>query len=214
MRKKYTIFLIIIAILLFLIIGLAVYGKFFYKPDENKKSSNIIHSLEDYGYTLDDRDSKLMHNIFKELEKVLDEEEVDKESYAKLLSELFIVDLYSINNKINKYDVGSLEYILDSEKDKFKNLVMDTIYEQVKDNSNNKRNQQLPEVASVEVKSINESSIEMDGVKNNCYEIKLSWNYVEDLGYDNAAIIKVIEKENKMYVVEYTPTTIETETGD
>ncbi|MCI9281233.1 MAG: hypothetical protein HFI49_03125, partial [Bacilli bacterium] len=137
MRKKYKIGMTLIAILIILvsIIGLS---KLFLKKDKESKpkiETKIISNIEKYGYTLDDRDTKYMKETFKELESVLNAEEINEEEYAKILSKLFIIDFYTLSNKINKYDVGSLEYILNDKQEMFKNKAMDTIYSDIYDNT-------------------------------------------------------------------------------
>ncbi len=153
MRKRYKIWLTIIVILLIFTIGIGVL-KLFIGSDNNKKPQNvtsIITSIDEFGYTLDDRDTDYMKTEFKKLEEVISQEEINYEEYAKAIAKLFVIDFYTLNNKINKYDVGSLEYILSDKKDMFKNKAMDTIYGDIIDNTYKDRVQDLPEVTAVEI---------------------------------------------------------------
>ena len=63
-----------------------------------------------------------MKENFKELDKILSEETINYEKYAQVLSKLFIIDLYTIDNKKNMYDVGSLEYVYDKENFKINRI--------------------------------------------------------------------------------------------
>ena len=71
----------------------------------------VTNSIDKYGYTLEDRDTELFKKNFEELKELLNQEDYDKEEYLKLISKLFIIDLYTINNKLSRYDVGGLEYV-------------------------------------------------------------------------------------------------------
>jgi len=206
MRKRYKIFLIIIIALVVLLGGTTIYMKFFRKTNnENTNKSNIVHNIDKYGYSLDDRDTQLMKDEFYALEKVLDADEIDYLEYAKIISKLFVIDLYTIDNKINKYDIGGLEYILEAEQDKFKNIILDSIYSTVLDDSNHKRVQELPEVKSVIVNDIKEEFYLMKEESVNSYVVNIAWDYVEDLGYDSSAIITLVKEDEKLYIVEYNP---------
>ena len=157
MRRKYKIWLVIIGVLLVLTIGLGVLKLFM--PNEKEKReenvTNVISNIDEYGYSLDDRDTDYMKEVFKDLEKTLKEKDVNYEDYAKNLAKLFVIDFYTLNNKINKYDVGSLEYIYSESVNDFKNKAMATIYSDVMDNTYKDRIQELPEITSVEVISGN-----------------------------------------------------------
>ena len=128
MRRKYKIWLVIIGVLLVLTIGLGVLKLFM--PNEKEKReenvTNVISNIDEYGYSLDDRDTDYMKEVFKDLEKTLKEKDVNYEDYAKNLAKLFVIDFYTLNNKINKYDVGSLEYIYSESVNDFKNKAMAT----------------------------------------------------------------------------------------
>ena len=107
MRKRYKIGLIIISVLLVVVIVIGV-AKIFFTSDTEKTETNvssIISTITDYGYTLDDRDTEYMKEVFSELEAILEQSEVDYEAYAEALAKLFIIDFYTLDNKINKYDV-------------------------------------------------------------------------------------------------------------
>lgn len=211
MKKKYKVLLAILIILLLTGVGFVVYKKVFTKEKEENPVTNttkVTNEIEGYGYTLDDRDSELFTGLFKELKKLLEDEtkpENYKEEYAKYLAKLFVVDLYTINNKVTKYDIGGLEYLYDGAKNSFRSKVLDTIYKTVEDDSYETRKQELPSVDQIEVESVKEASYQMEGTNYNAYEVALSWNYEKNLGYDNSGTITMIEKEDKLYIVSYEP---------
>ncbi len=207
MRKKYKVGMILIGILIILVSIIGI-SKIFLKKDSETKpkvETKIISNIEKYGYTLDERDTKYMKDTFKELESILNAEEINKEEYAKVLSKLFIIDFYTLSNKINKYDVGSLEYILNDKVEMFKNKAMDTIYSDIIDNTYKDRVQELPEISKVEILEIKESKFELNKEEKESYKITLKFSYKKDLGYDKEGTLHIIENNNKLEVALYNP---------
>ena len=207
MNKKYKIPLMIIFVLILFCAGLLIYKKFFYRNNDIKKptvNASIVDNMDNYGYSLDDRDSKVFKEKYYELKEVLDSEKIDYKLYAEKISELFVIDLFTISNKVNKYDVGGIDYLYESEKEMFKNKIMDTLYEHVEDNSYDSRNQKLPVVSSTSINDIKETEYEIDEKVLEAYEIYIDISYEENMGYDEEAIITVVNDSDKMYIVKYT----------
>ena len=200
MKKRYKITLVLLIILLITAISLGVYKYFFKKnkKDEPKNTTVVVSSIEKYGYTLDDRDSSYMKTTYKEYK-------INEEEYAKTLAKLFVIDFYTLNNKINKFDVGSLEYIYSEKTDIFKNKAMDTIYNDVIDNTYKDRVQELPEITNVEIISITKNEIELAEQKKDGYKITMKYTYKKDLGYDIEGTIYIINNNDKLEVVKYEP---------
>lgn len=207
MRKRYKIGLIVISVLLVSVIGVGVF-KIFYSNDEEEKEpnvTNVISNITDYGYTLDDRDTDYMKETFKELETILEESEVDDHDYASVLAKLFVIDFYTLNNKINKYDVGSLEYILSSKVDSFRLKAMDTIYRDILDNTYRDRVQDLPEITNVQILDVVDTTFTLNEEEVNAIQVTMNYEYKEDLGYDTEGTIYFVKNANKLEVVSYTP---------
>ena len=202
MKKKYKVILIIIIILIVLLAASLVAGKLLSKSD-NKDAVKVVDSIDEFGYTLDDRDTKLMKNTYNELKNVLSSDEINYEEYAKKLAELFVIDLFTMDNKVNRYDVGSTEYVYPDNVDNFKTNVEDTIYKSMENNSDGKRRQDLPEVSSITNSSVEGSTFLFGEDEYDSYVVSITWDYVDDLGYDDNATITLIELDNKLYVVEY-----------
>ena len=202
MKKKFKrLIMIFIVIAILLIISFLVYKLL--KNNNTNDNIKVVDSIEKYGYNLDDRDSALMKSKYEELKKVLNSDEIDYEEYAKILAELFIIDLFTMNNKINKYDVGSAEYVYPDSIENFKLNVEDTIYKHMENNSDGKRKQDLPEVSGSNITAINTGEFLIDEENYDSFIVELNWDYVKDLGYDDNATITLINLDNKLYVVEY-----------
>ena len=205
--KKNKIWIITISlVILFSILGYLAYNIFFKKEAKKDETSNEtnITEINGYGITLTDNDTALYKTEFEMLKANLESENIDYQEYAKSIAKLYIIDLYTINNKVNKYDVGGLEFIYEGAKDNYITNVTDTLYKYVEDNSKNKRKQELPVVSSVSVDSINEATykVNSENITYNAYKIKVTWDYEKDLGYDKTAEVIIINKDNHLYVVE------------
>ena len=203
-KKKRKIVLTVIAFLI--IIGTASLIMLFRSNINNvitkkKNTNDVIDTIKGYGYTLEKRDTTLFKDTFKSLKKVLSSDDVDFEEYAKDLSMLYIIDLYTINNKDSKYDVGSTEYIYEGAKENYELKVRDTLYKYVEEKTK-KREQKLPEVKEVLVKDIKETTYELNDKEYEGYIVDLTFEYVEDLDYDEEASIVLIKDNDKLFIVE------------
>lgn len=171
------------------------------KPKNLKKNEVVISG---YGIYIDDSDTDLYREEFNKLRENLEGKSIDYDEYASSVARLFVIDLYTIKNKINKYDIGGVDFVYSKALDNYKDNVTDTIYKYVEDNSNGDRTQQLPVVKSISVNNVEKSKykIESEDKEYDSYKIRLSWSYSVDLGYDTTGEVIVINKDNKMYVVE------------
>ena len=200
--------------MLLLFIGLLIVGiiatiVLLYKNNIMKKNSKEenkpveVEKIEDFAYVLEDRDKAIYKEKYNELKKVLSNaDNIDFEKYAGLLSELYIIDLYTIENKVTKYDVGGTEFVWPDKKENFELKARDTIYKYVEDNSTKKRTQSLPVVTATTVESTKEIEYKLGEEKMSGYEVKISWEYEKDLGYDKSATIKLVKKDQLLYIVE------------
>lgn len=202
MKKKYKYPLIILILVIIIIIGLIVFKMFFTKS-EVKNNVKVIDSIVDFSYTLDERDTTLMKDTYKELKSVLKEKNINYEEYASILARLFVIDLFTMDNKINKYDVACLEYVYPDNVDNFKTNVEDTIYKTIEDNTYDKRTEKLSIVSSVNVTDVSTNTFKINEEEVPSYVVTLNWEYESDLGYDKNATITLVKKDKKLYVVEY-----------
>lgn len=206
MSKKKKIVIISIIIALLVLAGVLVYLMLFTSPKVEKQTIKKVDSIKGFDYHLEDRDTKLYKDEFQILKKNLESDEIDYEEYASSIAKLFIIDLYTIDNKVNKYDIGSLEFVYPKSKENFELNVKDTLYKYIEDNSYDDRTQELPIVSAITVDDIKESTYKLEEEEIPSYEVTLSWEYEEDLDYDDEAIIKIIKDDKTLYVVEKTDT--------
>ncbi len=175
------------------------------KPKEEETVVKKNESeIEGYGITLDDFDTDLYRNEYKLLKENLESGNIDFNAYAESVAKLFIIDLYTIKNKTNKYDIGGDEFVYPETVDNYKLNVEDTLYKYVEDNTKNTRTQNLPVVDSIKVEKKSEEKFKMEKEEKEypAYKINLTWTYATDLGYDTKGEVIIVNKENKLYVVE------------
>lgn len=201
MRKRFKIPLFILIILITILVILIALGVL--KDNNENNTIKVLESIDNFGYTLDERDTSLMKDIYHELKDSLTKKEINDEEYATLIAKLFVVDLFTLDNKVNKYDVGSVEYVYPSARDNFKLNVEDTIYKNILNNSNDKRKQELPVVKEVEVTNVQKNNFLIGEKSFESYDVNIKWEYEKDLGYDRSAVITLVKENDKLYVVEY-----------
>ena len=204
LRKKTKIALIISIILIVLItIGiLLITNKQKTKEEETVK---VINKVDKYGYQLKETKSKRYKKMFEELKEILQEETIDEEKYVSKITEMFIYDFYTLDDKTAKTDIGGVDFVYKDVLENFLINAQDTFYKYVESNIYNNRNQQLPEVDTITINAISNETFAY-GTKNddNAYIINVSWTYTsEDFSsYQNNAKLVFIHDENKLCLVE------------
>ena len=192
-------------IILFVVVGIILLGflgyrinKDFLSKTNNKKQ---IDSIEFYGYTLSKRDTDLYKSTFKELSKVLNEKPVDMNSYAKLISKLFIIDLYSLDSKLTSTDIGGIEFLHKDLRENFKENMGSTLYKFVESNIDGKRKQELPMVKEVNVTDVFETKYTYNKNEYPAYLVTINWTYEKDLGYQTSTKLTIINDNDILYIV-------------
>lgn len=190
---------IILLVVFVSVIGIVISN---YNNDDSEEIM-IVSKIDDYDYSLDSNETRVYKKYFKELENLLKNDEIDEEEYAKLVTKLFIIDFYTLTNKVTNQDVGGLQFLNTNIKDNFYSKAVNTIYKYVKSNIYGTRQQNLPEVKDVEIVSIKVIKFNEKNIKDNLgYEIVSSVSYKKDLGYPEKLIIRLVHEDNKLTVVE------------
>lgn len=196
-KKILTILLIIIIILL---VMFGVYYCFFKKDDTGVK---VIKEIKQYGYTLDDNETDLYNEYFDELLNILSEEDVDNEAYAKTISKLFIIDFYTLDNKLSKNDIGGVQFIREDIRDNFIDKARGTFYRYLEVKSD-LRNQDLPVVSSIDNTEVEMTSFTYKDktMDDEAYQVTINWTYENDFDYQRRAIITLVKDGNKLSIIE------------
>lgn len=197
-KKSYALIIIILVILLIL----GIIGFIYLNKDEEKSVIKVERTIPGYEYTLEENETEIYKDTFKNLESILDEEEIDKEEYAKCISELFIIDFYTLDNKLSKNDIGGVQFVYPSIKDNFVEKARSTFYKylEVKEG----RTQTLPIVSEITSVLAEKTLFKVKDTKENkeAYKVSISWEYEEDLDYEKEANLYLVEESNKLYIVE------------
>ena len=188
---------VLVGLVIFGIVGYKAYNDFFNSDSPSKK----LVSLDLYGYTLSKNDTDLYKDNFKALEKTLSETPINYDDYAKLLSKLFIIDVFNLNNKLSSTDIGGLEFLYKPLKENFKENMGNTLYKHVQVNLDGKRTQNLPEVTSVEVTDLFPTKYTYNKKEYEAYIATVKWEYKQDLGYEKNMKLTLIKDNNILYIV-------------
>ena len=181
------IFLIIILFVIAFVV-LYIYGYLQRKGDEVVNTSTEYDSIEKYGYKIYDNATQYYKDEFAKLKDMEDEEEI-----ASQVAKLFAIDLLSIDYKINKYEVTSMQYYYSDKQEMFRQKVLDNFYNFVVDNSYDDRKQELPSVKEVKVLKTSKDKYQLDKQKVESYVVLLSVDYVKNLGYDDEVSITLVK---------------------
>ena len=214
--KKVLITLIIITILL--IIGLLAYKYF----NNDKQEVKVIKKIPGYDYQLKENATSLYKDEFENLDKILSKSNVNYEDYAKQIAKLFIIDFYTLDNKLSKNDIGGTEFIMDDMKDNFIEQARSTFYKYLEVKSK-KRKQELPKVSEINDVKLENTTFTITneysetttttaksktrtttakGREVDAYKVTISWDYKEDLDYEKEAKMIIVKEGKKLYIVE------------
>lgn len=207
LKKWVKITIIVISIILLIIIGIISYKictKYLFKDEE--KIETVVKEeldLDNYKYYINSSASKYEKEVFEELKKVLSNEVINNEEYAKSLAEVFISDLFTLNSKNNSSDIPSSQYVYDSYQETYKTIIKDTIYSNIELNLNGERKQTLPEVSNIEIVSIDRTKFLLDKqvIDEQAFDIKVNITYTKDLGYPKKYKIILVKNNDLLQVV-------------
>lgn len=199
MKNKVLLFLLII--ILTYSLGGICYVKIMGGKNKNESVINL-ETINNFDYSLKSNATDLYKEEFNILKANLTSNEINNDEYMKSVSKLFIIDLYTLENKINKYDVGGVEFVYPNSLDNYKLNVQNTLYKYIEDNSNKKRNKDLPVVKYISVENVENAKYKMNETEVDAYNVNLKWEYVNENDYNKEAIVTLINEESKYYIVE------------
>lgn len=202
LKKSVKRILIIAVILIIAGVGFLVYENF--KPNNNVVKSTVVNEIKEYGYTLKSNKSAKYKKMFQELEDILSKDEVDEEAYVEQISKMFILDFYSLEDKLANTDVGGIEFVHTNARTNFLEKAEDTIYKYVESDIYGDREQSLPVVDEITIDDITKDSytIGTDYTDEEAYVVTLSWTYEKDMGYQMEATLTFVHEDNKLSLVE------------
>jgi len=203
MNKKKLIITICITIILLITTLIIAY---FINKDNDIKQEEVeevkkIDQMSNYDYYLEETSTEYYKKLYNELKEILNQEEVNKEEYAKKISQLFVTDLFTLDNKITSNDIGGLQFIYTDFKEDFIKIAKNTMYANVESNIYNDRNQELPTVTKTEVISITKGEFSYNNETYESYEIKVNIEYEKELDYPKEYNLILINNDKYLQVV-------------
>jgi len=198
--KKIRLRSFLVVLSCFVVLGITLVVNF---TTKNDNKIEVVNSINDYNYVLESNQTKIFKKYFKDLNKELSDAKVEEENYAKLVTKLFLIDFYTLSNKVTNQDIGGVQFIHSTFQNNFKLKASDTIYKYVQSNIYGNRNQELPTVKDVEIEHIEQVSFTyLETTDNSAYQVNAKITYKKDLGYDTSKTIILVHEEEKLVIVE------------
>ena len=119
---------------------------------------------------------------------------------------MFILDFYSLDEKVAKTDVGGVQFVYSDILDNFLENAEDTLYKYVESDIYKQRKQDLPVVQDVKIESIkNETFAYLEENDDNAFVVNVSWTYKDAgkaKGYQDSAALVFIHHGKRLDLVE------------
>lgn len=203
MRLKKKVKVILVLAIILIIAGLAFLAYESFRP-KDAKTATIENEIEEYGYTLKSTRNNRYKKMFQELQTILNKDEVDEKDYLEQISKMFIIDFYTLDDKLANTDVGGIDFVHTDAKTNFLEKAEDTVYKYVESDIYGNREQVLAEVTEVTVENIEniEYTIGTDFTDDFAYQVEVSIKYKEDMDYPTKATLIFVHEDNKLSLVE------------
>ena len=168
---------------------------------EEEKKPVTVDSIEKYDYHLYSNKSDAYKDKFQELSKELTKEEVDEKEYARILSELFVIDLFDLNSKVSNTDIGGIDLFYPSTRIDFAKTEESGMYKYIESNVYGGRKQTLPVVTSA-VATVESTKYEGKiTTDENAYKATVDITYKKDLEYPTKVYLTLVHSDNKLFVI-------------
>jgi len=196
--RKIVVFAIYVLLLILIIIG---FIKIFFL-DKKIADIKVTDKIEKYEYVLNSNATDYHKKLFDELSTLLETDDFNEKTYAELISKIFITELYTLDNKLNKNDIGGIQYVYEDFRNDFSLLAQSTIYKNIINNIYNDRVQELPVVSDVEIKANTNNSFKyLDKTFENAYYIDVIISYEKDLEYPTNISLVLVKNNDKLEIV-------------
>ena len=204
LKKKAKRLIIVLLVIIVILLGVLSLGDKFGNKTKVQEVK-IVNEIDKYGYNLKDTKTKKYHKMFDELKKILSEKEVNEEEYVKKISEMYIYDFYSLNDKTAKTDIGGVDFVYPDALQNFLLKAEDTYYKYVESNIYGNRNQSLPTVKEIEIKDVKQEVFAYgDKTDEKAYIVDAEWSYTdpEFSKYQTKGTLVFIHDDVKLWLVE------------
>lgn len=191
--------------LLVLIIGLLVYIGVHIINNTKKqgpaKEIEVIDTIDDFGYELNENETKYYKGLFDKLKEILKEENYNEEEYATIIAQLFVTDFYDLDSKIMKSDIGGTQFVYEGYREDFEKGAKAGMYKYVESNVYGDRKQELPVVKEVTQETIENNVFSYNNTSDsNAYYVTMNIGYTKDLGYPIKVGVVLIHNNDRLEV--------------
>lgn len=207
MKKKKRIIrvwpiIIVLVLICFIVLLLCLKDVYQSLKSGSASQVEVLSTIENYGYTLNENDSNYVEKKFKELKKELEGPNPDEKVYASLLSQIFVADFYSLKQAINKNDIGGTQFVYEAYQSDFIQYAKTSVYAYIENNIYGTRKQELPMVSEVEITNVEQTEYNGSTISDaSAYEIDLFLTYEEELNYPTHVTLTVAHINNKLQIV-------------
>ncbi len=204
LKKGVRRFLLAFVILIIGVCAFAIYH--FVSKTDQVADVKVLKEIKEYGYQLQDNKSDAYKKLFSKLEEELSKSNVDEKKYVELISEMFILDFYSLDEKVAKTDVGGVQFVYSDILDNFLENAESTLYKYVESDIYKQRKQDLPVVKDVTIESVkNETFAYLEENDDNAFIVDVSWIYKDSSkakGYQDSATLVFVHHGKRLDLVE------------
>ena len=203
LKKTTKKILLVLFIALIIIIGILVKKSFF--TEKKIKEVKVISTINDYGYSLRDNKNQTYKEKFDKLKEILAKKPIDYNEYATQITDMFIYDFYSLDDKVAKNDIGGVDFVHPKALANFLENAESTYYKYIESNIYGHRNQSLPMVKEVTVGNVEQTEYKIEDTSyEEAYKVSATWSYTTDnfSDYQTSADITIVKEDNKLYIVE------------
>ena len=205
LKKKRIIIAMVVLVAIIAVASFGVYQICFNKK-EAKTVVTVTDKIANGYYSITDEATKYSKDLFSKLKKELSKDSVDEEKYAKLETQLFMSELFTLSNKVNRNDVGGVQFVYKDYQESFTKEAMEGLYHYVENDIYGDRKQELPEVVNVDVINVEQKEYTLNDevTDDKAYYIDVTMNYAKDLGYQKSATVVLIHNGKRLDIVKMT----------
>ena len=184
-------------------IGLSVFIYLEFGTKKKVSEAKVVDSIKGYEYKLSDKDTEIYRENFLELKKVLEKDELDEEKYVTLISKLFIIDFFTLDNKVTNKDIGGVEFVHKDAKENFILKAKDTLYKYIESNIYGDRKQDLPEVSRIDNVKVETMKVNYKDINDEkAYKVVVNFSYKKDLGYTKQKLMIFVHEDKVLSLIE------------
>lgn len=198
---KFGLLLFVVIVLIF--VTKHYYEKFIVNDNviDDFEEVRVVSKFDDYSYFLDS-DLTLYKKYYRDLKNILTQDNILENEYVICIARLFIIDFYTLSDKITNQDIGGVQFIHSNYQDKFIEAAKLTFYKNLQNNLYGDRNQEVPIVTDIIINDLNNTMYNYEDivVDNNAYNLKCTVKF--ENGNEKIIQLKIVHEGIRLSIVE------------